>query len=173
MKYQEAKQRVLKQVLSRLDGFSLIENAAQEFDHCFTFYYQINDYIKSQSLQDMAVGHGVVLVCKKTASVFETGSALPPEHYINTLKLCGDPNASLTSTISMYDRNEGAVAVTAIKLVRDAGYNLKQAKDLVELAIEGNDAIINAKTVNEATKLVAHLNKSGFRAKQLWANQIK
>ncbi|WP_144394383.1 YrhB domain-containing protein [Pleionea sediminis] len=151
---------------------SVMPEITEEYGKCFAVYYQGNEYIKTKDDLQMLVGHGPVLVEKDTGKVFETGSANSTEHYVHIFEQCGDPFASLSNRVKVEEWVEGAIAVTAIKAVRDKlGCGLSSAKKIVEAVISGEPQILECECEKVAKELVRELNACGFNSKHLWSNQ--
>ena len=168
----EAKEIVNRQVLEKLEGFSLMEESTQEFATCYAFYYQNNEYIKSRDFRNMNVGAGPVLVCKQTGAVFETGSAYSTEHYVKAFESCGDPYGELTKQISVYGWQGGASKVAATKLIKaKSGLNMRDSKTIIDKALKNEESRFSTESVDVSGSLITELCRLGFKCKQLWSNQ--
>ena len=78
---------------------SIISESTEEFSKCFAVHYQSKRYIESKKFDDMLVGHGPVLVEKKTGKLYETGSAFSTEHYVEAFEETSDPFAEKSNNI--------------------------------------------------------------------------
>ena len=172
MNRNEAKNIAEQEVLKKLDGFSIMEEATVEFSSCFAFFYQNDKYIKSRDMIDMSVGAGAVLVSKETGRVFETGSAYSTEHYVSAFESCGDPFGEATSSVSVYGWEPGANKVAAIKLIKaESGLNLRNSKLIIEAALKNEPRTFSTKSNVKASEVAKTLRGYGFLCKQLWSNQ--
>lgn len=168
----EAKSIVEKTVMDNKHGFSLMESYTKEYSTCFVFYYQNDAYIKSGRFQDMSLGQGPVIVCKKTGKVFETGSAYSTEHYISAFEACGDPHGVPTSKIVISSGSEGENAVKAIRCLKAAsGCGLSEAKSKIDEVLKGNSVVVELTSVDKVTSTLSTLKLHGFECVQLWSNQ--
>ncbi|MGH1539877.1 MAG: hypothetical protein ACRBHB_05625 [Arenicella sp.] len=168
----EAREIVSKQIVGKLEEFSLMDESTQEFATCFAFYYQNNDYIKSRDFREMSVGAGPVLVCKQSGSVFETGSTYSTEQYVKAFESCGDPFGELTKNISVYGWREGANKVAATKLIKaKSGLNLRDSKNIIDKTLNNEESRFSTESVEESRLVNEELVEYGFKCKQLWSNQ--
>ncbi|MBU2984911.1 hypothetical protein KO528_06100 [Saccharophagus degradans] len=172
MNYKEAKEIVEKDVIEKLDGFSIVEESTIEFSSCFAFYYQNDTYSKTRHVMDMSVGAGAVLVSKESGEVFETGSAYSTEYYVSVFESCGDPFGEVTSTISVYGWEFGANKVAATKLIKaESGLNLRESKLIVDAVLNNESRSFTTESSEKAIEVANKLRNYGFRCKQLWSNQ--
>ena len=168
----EAREIVSKQIVGKLEEFSLMDESTQEFSTCFAFYYQNNDYIKSRDFREMSVGAGPILVCKQSGAIFETGSAYSTEHYVKVFESCGDPFGERTKNISVDGWREGANKVAAIKLIKaKSGLNMRDSKTIIDKALKNEESRFSTESVEEARLVNEELIEYGFKCKQLWSNQ--
>lgn len=168
----EAKEIVTRKIVEKSENFSLMNELTQEFPTCFAFYYQSKDFIKSRYFGDMSVGSGPVLVCKKTDTVFETGSAYSTEQYVEAFESCGDPLGELTKKISVYGWHKGANKVAAVKLIQaKSGLNMRDSKIIIDKALKNEESCFFTENVKESKLVSDELIKYGFKCKQLWSNQ--
>jgi ribosomal protein L7/L12 len=172
MNIDEARRRVEKEVLSSKSDCALVEANTLEYPHCFVFIYQSKKYIETGDFHSMLVGHGPVLVARSDGSVFETGSAFPVEHYVETLKACGDPYGELTENVKISGWRKGANKVEATKLIRSkSDLGLARAKAVIDDVLDNKESVFSVGTVKDAEETVMALNKLGFNSVQLWSNQ--
>jgi ribosomal protein L7/L12 len=172
MNIQEAQILVEEKVISRAPDCAVIEEATEEYDKCFVFYYQSKKYIESNDILDMLVGQGPVLVDKITGDIFETGSAYSTEHYVAAFEACGDPYGEPGSTIVITGWQEDANKVSATKLVKQAtGAGLAEAKQIIDSVMGGNKATITVLDIDRLPDIVEELSSLGFNSKQLWHTQ--
>ena len=173
MTKQEALDLVLKEVLSQTPDCSVLEEETETHPDCYVFYYQSNKYISTTKFKDMYVGHGPVIVCRNTKTIFETGSSKSPLEYVNNFSACGDPHAELTDILEIFEWKEGANKIEAIKLVKNYGaFGLAEAKGLIDKTLEGHSVSFTVSDISEAADIVAALTSTGFQTRQLWSNQV-
>jgi len=164
----------LREVISQTPDCSVLSEKTEAHNACYVFYYQSNKYISSGKLEDMYVGHGPVIVCRKTSEVFETGSSRASLEYIDTFKACGDPNAERTDIVEVFDWREGANKVEATKLIKSFGnLDLADAKNIVDSILEGHPASFKVSDLALADEAVSRLINMNFSARRLWSNQRK
>jgi ribosomal protein L7/L12 len=123
-------------------------------------------------MEGFYVGHGSVIVAKKTGVVYETGSAYPTEHYVKAFSACGDPFAELTVNVNVSGWREGANKVSTTKLIKKvSGLGLKEAKNVVDQALTGNPTSFSVSSVEEAKEVVIQIENYGFKCSQLWSTR--
>jgi len=172
MNKQTAKTIAESQIVEKLEGFSVINEFTQEFDSCFTFIYQNNQYINTRHFIDMTIGHGPIIVCKKSGRTFATGSAYPIEKYVEAFEACGDPLGELTTQLSIYGWEKRANKVAAVKLLRScSNLSLKESKTAIDKALNDQQSRVSTSSVKHSAALCTKLNQLGFKSKQLWSNQ--
>jgi len=171
MTEQEALKLVLREVISQTPDCSVLSEKTEAHNACYVFYYQSNKYISSGKLEDMYVGHGPVIVCRKTSEVFETGSSRASLEYIDTFKACGDPNAAPTDIIEISEWKEGANKVAATKLIRSfSNLGLSDAKNIVDDVLAGYPASFKVSDIAQVDAVVVGLTDNNFLARRLWSN---
>ena len=167
-----ARKLVEQQILSRLDGFSIMDSATAEYDFGWLFYYQTDAYIGSGDFRDMAVGHGPVFVDRTMGRIFETGSAYSKEHYIEAYLACGDPLAEPTAKIRISGWNVGANKVATTMYIKEvSGLGLQEAKNIVDKILSGEAATFTVHTPDKASEAVKVIQGYNFICSQLWSNQ--
>lgn len=83
-----------EKVLSVIDDPTIgIFGEAKEYQICFVIYYQSKKFIASGDIKEMLVGHGPVLVCKKTGEVYQGGSLHDEEKMVKAFEETGNPFA--------------------------------------------------------------------------------
>ena len=82
MNKRQAEELVEKHIIADLEDCALLCGATEEFENCFTVFYQSKRFIESKDPLDQLFGHGAVLVEKSSGEIWETGSAHPVEHYV-------------------------------------------------------------------------------------------
>ena len=172
MTIKEAQYLVEVKVMAEKMDCALIPESTTEYNTCFTFYYQSKSYLKSKSIGDMLVGHGPILVDKRTGKVFETGSAYPEEQYVNAFEACGDPFASPTKNVAVQGWRPGAEKVAATKFIKKvSALSLGSAKEIIDNALDDKLTIFTVTPEYDALDVVKQLNNYGFRCRQLWSNE--
>jgi len=172
MKKDEAENIVERELFLDKKNCSVMPKSTKEFSKCFCIYYQSNNYVETGQFSDMLVGHGPVLIEKSTGRVFETGSALSEEHYVEAFEVCGDPNSELSNKIVITGWLEGANKVLATKCLKESlGIGLAAAKKYTDSVLAGSSETIECKNSTTALEIKNNLAKHGFIAKQLWSNQ--
>jgi len=166
----EAQNIVEEKIISKLCNCSVIEKYTKEYDTCFVFYYQSNDYIESHDIKDMLVGQGPVIVDKISGKIFETGSAYSTEHYVKAFEACGNPYGEPSSIILITGWQDGANKVGATKLIKQlTGFGLADAKQVIDSVLSGNKESITLLDINKVQNTAEQLNSLGFNNKQLWS----
>jgi len=161
----------LREVISQTPDCSVLSEETETHNACYVFYYQSNKYISSGKLEDMYVGHGPVIVCRSTNTVFETGSSKAPQKYIDTYKACGDPNAELTDIVEISEWKESANKVAATKLIKSfSNLGLADAKNIVDDVLEGYSASFKVSDIAQVDEVVVGLTDNNFVARRLWSN---
>ncbi len=172
MNQEEAQKLVEINVISKLPNCAVIEKSTTEYEKCFVFYYQSKAFIKSNDFKDMLIGQGPVIVDKGSGKIFETGSAYSTEHYVKAFEACGDPYGEPTNTLTIFDWQQGANAVEAIKLLKHvSGSGLSKAKQLIDSVLAGENIVFQLIDIEQVQSTVEKLTKLGFSTKQLWSNQ--
>ena len=61
----------------------ILEDATMEREWGWVFFYQSSEYLRTNDFNSQLVGHGPCLVNKFSGEFIETGSAFPPQYYID------------------------------------------------------------------------------------------
>lgn len=169
MEIQEARKLVESNVLSKNPNLTLLDDLTTEYENCFVFYYQSKKFVETGNDNYFLVGQGPVIVSKSTYDVFETCSAHSTEHYINVFNECGHPMAEITNKVQILGWNDGANKVQATKSIKAAtGLGLKEAKYHIDSILMNESTIFEAKSIEDAEKIVVQLLEFGFVSKQIW-----
>ena len=174
MDAEEAKTIVEKEIEAKKNGFAVIDEYTKECDSCWVIIYQPIEYLTSRDFKDTIVGHGPVIVDKKSGEIFKLGSGNNFEECLDAYKQCGDPFATLTNIVQVRGWREGANKVKATKHIKSvSGMGLKQSKHIIDMALENEVTTYNASSIEDARKSAEIVDKLGFNCIQLWSNQTK
>ena len=146
-----------------------IPDVTEEYDKCFAVYYQSVQYIESKNISDMLVGHGPVLVEKKTGKVYETGSAFSTKYYVESLEEAGHPYAKLSNKLKIVGLKPEISNVDAIKFLRTFFMvGLSIAKEHVNTLSENREIVIEFENQSKANDAIVKLSEFGFITKYMW-----
>jgi ribosomal protein L7/L12 len=146
----------------------VLEDETLEFDFGWVIFYNTEAFAKGQNWRDTLVGNAPFIVDRTTGQLFQTGTAQPIEVYVGAYKRYGDPHARPGKGVRVSGWDTGALAVSAIKVVRArSGSSLTEAKRCVEQVLNGGSASFEADSVDAAAAAVNELHACGFRAEQL------
>jgi len=158
--------------LSDTDAFVIVEDSTLEKEWGWVFFYTSEMYLKTGDPKYALAGNAPYIVIRESGDVFVTGTAQSIEYYLEAFEACGDPNAELTSKIEIYGWEEGAMKIETTKLINNiTGLGLKDAKSIVDMALQNQSAVFSASSVSEATDAVDTIRNLKFKCKQLWSNQ--
>ncbi|MEN9362041.1 MAG: hypothetical protein RL095_3576 [Verrucomicrobiota bacterium] len=119
---------------------------------------------------DGTIGHGPVLVCKRSGKIYETGSGYAVEQYVDSFNRTGDPYADLKSLDELGLRcrisivgNRQVESLQAIKILKAAqGRGLAEVKPLIDAAIHGQKVELQFSSSTQAREVKASLEAIGF-----------
>ena len=93
MTYDDARKKVeiYLQKMSGGENYSLvvIEDATIEKNFGWVFFYNSKKYLETKNFSDMIVGNAPILISSTNGELFETGTALPIESYIDNFEKYG------------------------------------------------------------------------------------
>lgn len=69
--------------LTNEEKYCILDEYTKPFEFGWIFYWNSNKYIETGDFQYALVGNGPLLIDKFTGVVFQTGTGLPVEHYID------------------------------------------------------------------------------------------
>jgi ribosomal protein L7/L12 len=141
----------------------------EDFGDLFAVYFVNDEYYASRKMEDMMVGAGPMMVEKKTATVFATGSGQSAAEYAAAYKECGSVYGRPSSSVSISGSENDKAAILNLKSILSIG--LKEAKNLVASINSSESVIINTESLAEAEAIVNKLKQKGFVAKQVWSVQ--
>lgn len=114
---------------------AVIPNTTYETAKCFVVFYQSKEYIETGSLGSELVGHGPVLVDKKTKKLYHTGSARLAESYVASYEKYGDPfmGEDIFSLVIERPINTELNRLDALKILKDlTGKGTAEAHDTLK-----------------------------------------
>jgi ribosomal protein L7/L12 len=141
----------------------------EDFGELFAVHFVNDEYYASGKMEDMMVGAGPMMVEKKTATVFATGSGQSATEYAAAYKECGSVYGKPSSSVSISGSENDKAAILNLKSILSIG--LKEAKSLAATINSGEPVIINIGSSVEAEVVVNKLKQKGFIAKQVWSVQ--
>jgi hypothetical protein len=79
----DAKVRAESQLLQLDEPVVVLDDATQEFELGWVFFYQSAEFIRTGNPSSMLAGNAPVLVNRFSGEVVSTGTALPVQYYIS------------------------------------------------------------------------------------------
>lgn len=147
---------------------ALLDTPIAEEDFGWVFGYQSVAFIKSGSLSDMLAGNAPLLVDRLTGNLFECGTAEPIETYISNFVNYGHPHRKGGKKLQLLRGKTGANKVSAARAIRDfTNCGLAEAKQNVDLCLDGISTVIECHTPEEAIALATELRQFNFDTEQL------
>lgn len=159
-------------LISRLDielpMSTLFDDPIAEGDYGWLFAYQSEDFFKSGNPADMLAGNAPLLIDRQTGAIFECGTAAPIEIYISNFVNFGHPHKWGGKKLQLLGFEKGANKAAASRAIRkftDCG--LADAKQNLDLCLDGVTTLIECQTPEQAAELATELRQLNFNAKQL------
>ena len=141
----------------------------EDFGDVFAIHFTNNKYYESKRFEDMAVGAGPIIFIKESKAIFHTGSGRTASEYVAAYRNCGDVFGLLGQNIKIYELPKGVdKKLCILRLKKILGYNLRDAKNIVE-KMDLKEAIkIKLKDEWHARNVLGKLLDAGFLAKHIW-----
>ena len=142
----------------------LLESETQELEAAWVFFYQSARYLETCSPSDQLVGNAPIFVPRDSAPARHVSYLRPLAESHAAYLYCGDPNASPRAQVRLTGRQRGALAVSAIRTIREhSSLGLAAAKQAIDacLGVKGK-AVIDTTSVAAAVSLMGALSKLGF-----------
>lgn len=158
---------------SLLGDAVVLEDQTLEYDFGWVIFYNNAAFAESRNGRDGLAGNAPLIVDRTTGNLSRTGTAQPIEAYIEAYRRYGDPHARPGKEVRLLGWVTGALAVSAIKIVRARSRStLAEAKRCVEQVLDGGSACFEAESVDAAAAAVSELQACGFRAEQLRSDRV-
>ena len=168
MTKEEARQLITHH-LSRYGEVELIEEATEEYDFGWVFYYQSKAYLDTGDNNEFLCGNAPCIVDRERGEIIETGTAFPIEDYIKAYRACGDPHGEPTGSVAIFGFSHQKETNKAIRLVHQiCQTGLSEAKLIIDGVLGGDRKTIDTRDRDEAAKLERALNDLGFKAQQVY-----
>lgn len=143
----------------------IIENATQEFDVGWVFFYQSSRFLKTGDAQEALVGNVPLFVSRKDGQASFIGYGKSIVESIEAYRACGDPNAFELPQLRLTGSSDGANKFQAVTLIRRySRLSLGEAKHVIDACLRSNEAIVNTDDVASAKQLLIALADVGFLA---------
>jgi ribosomal protein L7/L12 len=123
------------------------------------FFWGSDLYAKTHDPAYLVGGNSPFIVDRHTGAVVSTGTARPPEHYIQQYESRGaDPNS-----VEVVGWRVGANKVAAVQALREhSSLGLADAKHTVDIVLDGHPVRVKAKDAKSALDLAAALEGFNF-----------
>lgn len=164
---EHARQRAQQMLAASADPIevAIIHSATQEFDAGWVFFHQSSRFLETKNPEDCLVGNAPLFVSRENGQAAFISYLRPYAESMDAYRACGNPNAYEQPQIRLRGWQPGAVAVEAIRLIRQhSSLGLADAKHVIDDCLASNDARVNTKDVAAARQLVIELAKAGFLA---------
>lgn len=89
-----------------------------EFDVGWVFYYDGAKYLDDGNFGERFVGNAPLFVARRDGRCFFVSYHRPLVDSMAAYRACGNPNASEVAEVLVSDWSPGAIAVSAIKIIR-------------------------------------------------------
>ena len=150
-----------------IEGCTITE--VQDYGDIFAIHFVNDEYYKSQSFLDMAVGAGPTFIEKDSGIITQTGSSRGVLQYVEAYKACGDFFALLGSSVSLLDAVKNIDVPKAIFGIKGlCSYSTVESKEIVSLVMSGNEQVLEFGNSYEASCALEKLSQIGFSAVQNW-----
>lgn len=145
---------------------------AEEVDIGWVFYYDSAHFLDAGDPSAQLVGNAPLFVDASSGQLFVLGTARTYLDYLDTYRACGDPHGIPLPEVELIGWRDGALAISAIKLIRThTGLGLSDAKQAVDAALSGRHSMLPARDVPGARALVAELVTLHFVARLRYSTQ--
>lgn len=139
---------------------------AEEVDIGWVFYYDSAHFLDTGDQSAQLLGNAPLFVDASSGQLFVLGTARSYLDYLETYRACGDPHGIPLPEVELTGWREGALAISAIKLIRaHTGLGLFDAKQAVDAALSSRRSVLPARDVPGARALVAELAALHFVAR--------
>jgi hypothetical protein len=123
------------------------------------FFWSSDLYAKTRDPAYLVGGNSPFIVDRYTGAVVSTGTALPPEHYIQEY----EPHGADLNSVDVVGWRVGADKVAAVQALREhSSLGLADAKDAVDSVLDGRPVRIKTNDANGALDLAAVLEGLNF-----------
>jgi hypothetical protein len=144
-------------------GVRILSEETKEFDVGWVFYYQAARFLETGDFRDTLVGNAPVFVARADGKVFSVSYHRPLAESMAAYRACGNPNAVEVAEVVLTGWRPGALAVSAIQLIRQhSPVGLGEAKRVAEECLGDRKPVIKAHNIASARILVQSLAGVGF-----------
>jgi len=160
---EEIARRHLSSQLAGSGGVRIVSEATKEFDVGWIFYYQAARFLETADIGDSLVGNAPIFVARSDGKVISVAYHRPLTESMAAYRFCGNPNAVEVPEVELTGCRPGALAVSAIQLIRQhAPVGLVAAKRMVEDCLANRRSIVSTHDIASARLLVQGLASVGF-----------
>lgn len=160
------------QYLSELNlgvELSLFSEQTQEYDFGWIFFWNSTLFYRTKDPFHSLGGNSPFLIEKKTGELFELGTALPLDSYIEAYRRGGHPYACPTSNVHISGSIHADNRKAFLHLLRTySSSSLLETNQMMRSLLQGEELIVSTNELESAALLERSCVDLGLYAKQLY-----
>ena len=155
-------------VLEQSNECDVFSETVKVVENNYLINWNTKKYIKSRKFEDMVVGPGYIIINCNTGELYHLGSGYSESDAKQSILNSGRPGTSPTHKVRLMGGVQGSKSAIIILRRHLVRASIGECRDIVHMAQNGSNPIIELNDEWEAKEVAEKLNEDGLHAKQIW-----